>query len=140
EELTAQETHRAAQISEAEARMDALRRVATQAGESLLQLHGEQKQAEEALVHQMESMRKQEERETTLLESSIKVRDDAERAAQDWQNAMSHAGELQKQATQIQTRVTELKQVREKTQKEADSLRDNLSAVRARHSTLTQIL
>jgi chromosome segregation protein len=140
EELTAQATHRAAQISEAEARMDALRSVATQAGESLLRLHGEQKQAEEALVHQTESMRKQEEREATLLESSIKVRDDAERAAQDWQNAMTQAGELQKRATQIQARVAELKQVREKTQKDADALRDNLSAVRARHSTLTQIL
>jgi len=140
EELTAQATHRAAQISEAEARTDALRRAATQAGESLLRLHGEQKQAEEALVHQTESMRKQEEREATLLESSIKVRDDAERAAQDWQNAMTQAGELQKRAIQIQARVAELKQVREKTQKEADALRDNLSAVRARHSTLTQIL
>jgi chromosome segregation protein len=140
EELTAQATQRTAQISEAEARMDALRRVATQAGESLLRLHGEQKQAEEALVHQTDSMRKQEERETILLESSIKVRDDAERAAQDWQNAMTQAGELQKRATQIQARVAELKQVREKTQKDADALRDNLSAVRARHSTLTQIL
>jgi chromosome segregation protein len=140
EELAAQATYRAAQISEAEARVDALRRVATQAGESLLRLHGEQKQAEEALVHQTESMRKQEEREATLLESSIKVRDDAERAAQDWQNAVTQAGELQKKATHLQARVAELKQVREKTQKEADALRDNLSAVRARHSTLTQIL
>jgi chromosome segregation protein len=140
EELTAQASHRAAQISEAEARMDALRRVATQAAESLLRLHGEQKQAEEALVHQTGSMRKQEERETTLLESSIKVRDDAERAAQDWQSAMTQAGALQKKATQIQARVAELKQAREKTQKDADALRDNLSAVRARHSTLTQIL
>jgi len=140
EELAARATHRAAQISEAEARVDALRRVATQAGESLLRLHGEHKQAEEALVHQTESMRKQEEREATLLESSIKVRDDAERAAQDWQNAMTRAGELQKKATQIQSRIAELKQVREKSQKDADALRDNLSAVRARHSTLNQIL
>ncbi len=140
EELTAQAAQRAAQISEAEARMDALRRVATQAGESLLRLHGEQKQAEEALVHQTDSMRKQEERETALLESSIHVRDDAECAAQDWQNAIMQAGELQKRATEIQARVAELKQVREKTQKDADSLRDNLAAVRARHSTLTQIL
>jgi len=140
EELTAQATHRAAQISEAEAGLDALRRVATQAGESLLRLHGEQKQAEEALVHQTESMRKQEEREATLLESSIKVRDDAERAAQDWQSAVTHAGELQKNATQIQARISELKAAREKAQKEADVLRDGLSTVRARHSTLTQIL
>jgi len=140
EELAARATHRATQISEAEVRVDALRRVATQAGESLLLLHGEQKQAEEALVHQTESMRKHEEREATLLESSIKVRDDAERAAQDWQSAMTQAGELQKKAAQIQSRIVELKQVREKSQKEADTLRDNLSAVRARHSTLTQIL
>jgi len=140
EELTAQATHRAAQISEAEARLDALRRVATQAGESLLRLHGEQKQAEEALVHQTGSMRKQEEREATLLESSIKVRDDAERAAQDWQSAVTHAGELQKNATQTQVRISELKAAREKAQKEADVLRDGLSTVRARHSTLTQIL
>ena len=140
EELSAQTTHRAAQISEAEARVDALRRVATQAGESLLRLHGEQKQAEEALVHQTESLRKQEERETTLLESSIKVRDDAERTAQDWQKAVTQAGELQKKAAQIQSRIAELKQLREKSQKEADALRDNLSTVRARHSTLNQIL
>ena len=140
EELTAQATQRAAQISEAEARTDALRRAATQAGESLLRLHGEQKQAEEALIHQTESMRKQEEREATLLESSIKVRGDAERAAQDWQNAVTQAGELQKQATQLQARFVELKAAREKSQKEADALRDSLSSVRARHSTLTQIL
>ena len=140
EELAARAAHRATQISEAEARMDALRRVATQAGESLLRLHGEQKQAEEALVHQTESMRKQEEREATLLESSIKVRDDAERAAQEWQSAITQAGELQKKATQIQARISEWKASREKAQKEADALRDSLSAVRARHSTLTQIL
>src|SRR5258706_2742639 len=140
ERLTAQATHRAAEISEAEARLDALGRVATQAGESLLRLHGEQKQAEEALVRQTGSMRKQEEREATLLESSIKVRDDADRAAQDWQSAVTHAGELQKNATQTQVRISELKAAREKAQKEADVLRDGLSTVRARHSTLTQIL
>src|SRR6202521_2700364 len=66
EELTEQENHRTGQISEAEARMEALRRMAPKAGESLLRLHGEQKQAEEALVHQTESMRKQEELEATL--------------------------------------------------------------------------
>jgi len=85
-------------------------------------------------------MRKQEEREATLLESSIQVRDDAERAAQDWQSAVTHAGELQKNATQTQVRISELKAAREKAQKEADVLRDGLSTVRARHSTLTQIL
>ena len=81
EELAARASFRATQIAESEARVEALRRAATQASDSLLWLHGEQKQAEEALVHQSESLRKLEEREGTLLESSIHVRDGAERAA-----------------------------------------------------------
>src|SRR5262249_45192331 len=96
EELNARAAQRATQISGAESRMEALRRAATEAGDSLLRLHGEQKQAEEALVHQTATLRKQEAREASLLESSIQVRGDAERAAQDWQNAITHAGELQK--------------------------------------------
>jgi chromosome segregation protein len=140
EELTERATTRAMQISGAESRMEALRRAATEAGDSLLRLHGEQKQAEEALVHQTESLHKQEAREASLLESSIQVRDDAERAAQDWQNAITQAGELQKRSVDLQARMNELKQAREKAQKEADTLRDTLSGVRARHSTLTQIL
>jgi len=140
EELNARSTQRTAQISEAEARMEALRRAATEAGDSLLRLHGEQKQAEEALVHQTDSLRKQEAREATLLEGSIKVRDDAESAAQDWQSATTRAAELQQRAAELQGRMAELKQSREKAQHEADALRDTLSGVRARHSTLTQIL
>ncbi len=140
EELSSRAALRATQIGDAEARIEALRRLATEAGDSLLRLHGEQKQAEEALVHQTEAMRKQETREAGLLESSIQVRDTAERSAQDWQNAITQVAELQKHATELQARVAQLKQVREQGQKEADSLRDSLSSVRARHSTLNQIL
>ena len=140
EELNGRAAQRTTQISDAESRMEALHRVATEAGDSLLRLHGEQKQTEEALVHQTETLRRHEAREASLLESSIQVRDDAERAAQDWQNAITHAGELQKHAAELQARTAELKQSRETSQKEADALRDSLSGVRARHSTLTQIL
>jgi chromosome segregation protein len=140
EELNNRAATRAGQISEAEARMEALRRTANQAGDSLLRMHGEQKRAEEALVHQTEALHKQEAREASLLESSIQVRDDAERAAQDWQNAITNYGELQKRAAEIQGRIADLKQSREKAQKEADGLRDALASVRARHSTLNQIL
>ncbi|MFI5097071.1 MAG: chromosome segregation protein SMC [Candidatus Acidiferrales bacterium] len=140
EDLAVRASFRASQISESEARVEALRRAATQASDSLLWLHGEQKQAEEALVHQGESLRKLEEREGSLLESSIHVRDDAERAAQDWQNAMNQLGGLQHKAVELQARMTELRKSREETGKQADSLRDSLAGVRARHSTLTQIL
>jgi chromosome segregation protein len=140
EDLAARASFRTAQIAESEARVEALRRAATQASDSLLWLHGEQKQAEEALVHQNESLRKLEEREGSLLESSIHVRDDAERAAQDWQNAMNQLGGLQRKAAELQARMTELRMNREETGKQANSLRDSLAGVRARHSTLTQIL
>jgi len=140
EELNSRAIQRSSQISEAEARMQALRHAATEAGDSLLRLHGEQKQAEEALLHQTEALRRQEAREASLLESSIQVRDGAERAAQDWQNAITRAGELQKSTAELQARTAELKQSREISQKETDALRDTLAGVRARHSTLTQIL
>ncbi len=140
EELGARASLRSTQIAESEARVEALRRAATQANDSLLWLHGEQKQAEEALVHQSEALRKLEEREGTLLESSITVRDDADRAAQDWQSATNQLGILQRQSAEVQARLAELRQKSEETRKQADSLRDSLAGVRARHSTLTQIL
>ena len=140
EELARRAATRASQIVESEARMEALRRAATEASESVLRLHGEQKQAEEALVHQKESLQKLESRETELLESSIRVRDDAEQAAQNLQSATIQLDQLQTQAAQLQARLAELRHTRERTSKEADSLRDSLSSIRARHSTLTRIL
>ncbi len=140
EELATRATTRASQISESESRMESLRRAATQAGESLLQLHGEQKQAEEALVHQSDALRRNEARESALLESSIRVRDDAERAAQEWQNSINQLGGLQQKAVELQKLIAGLRQKREETSARADSLRDSLASVRARHSTLTQIL
>jgi len=140
EELAARATVRASQISEAETRMETLRRAATEASESVLRLHGEQKQAEEALVHQKEALQKLETREAELLESSIRVRGDAEEAAQNLQSAVAELAQLQNQATQLQAQLGELRQNRERTSKEADSLRDSLSGVRARHTTLTRIL
>ncbi len=140
EEIAVRAAMRATQITESEARMEALRRAATEASDSVLRLHGEQKQAEEALVHQKESQQKLEVREAELLESSIRVRDDAEQAAQNLQNAMGQAGELQNTASQIHGRLLELRQLRERTSKEADSLRDSLASIRARHSTLNRIL
>ncbi len=140
EELATRAATRASQISDSEARMESLRRAATQAGENLLQLHGEQKQAEEALIHQSDSLRKNEARESALLESSIRVRDDAERAAQDWQNSINVLGGLQQKAVELQRLIAGLRQKREEIGAQADSLRGSLASVRARHSTLTQVL
>jgi len=140
EELATQAESRANQIRESEARIEALRRSASEAGESLLRLHGEQKQAEEALVHHQEGLRKREASEHELLETSIRIRDEADQAAYDWEAASGQLNALNENAATLQARIIELRQQREVTSQKADVLRDSLSGVRARHATLTQIL
>src|SRR5437879_61615 len=140
EELANRAESRAAQISESEARIEALRRSSSEAGESLLRLHGEQKQAEEALVHQAEALRKLEATEHDLLETSMRARDDAERAAFDHDSAISQLNALKQNAAELQAKIAGFREQRDALSKESGALRDSLAGVRARHSTLTQIL
>ncbi len=140
EELMQRAERRTAQTAEAEALIEALRRSASQASESLLRLHGEQKQAEEALVHQGEALRKVEASEHDLLETSMRARDDAERAAYDFEASSGQLNSLQHNAAEQQAKIAALREQREGLSKQADALRDALAGVRARHATLTQIL
>jgi chromosome segregation protein len=139
-QLSEQAASRASQIHESEMRIEALRQRASEAGESLLRLHGEQKQAEEALVHQSATLRKLETSESMLLESSIQIRDDAERAAMAWEAAHGLVSALSNQVSDAQARMAALREERDTASKEADALRDALASVRARHATLTQVL
>jgi chromosome segregation protein len=140
EELAARAESRSSQIRQSELRIEALRQSASEAGESLLRLHGEQKQAEEALVHQAAALQKLETNEAELLESSIKIRDDAENAALAWESAGGNLNTLTAKAAALQARIATLREERETTTKQADALRDAVVGVRARHATLTQIL
>lgn len=140
EELAFRAESRAMQIRQSEERIEALRRAASESGESLLRLHGEQVQAEEALVHHLEALRKREVNEHELLETSIRVRDEADKAAYDWEAANGELNSLGQIASVLQTEIAELRTQREATTRTADALRDSLSGVRARHATLTQIL
>jgi len=140
EELAKRAESRAAQIGESEARVEALRQSSSEAGESLLRLHGEQKQAEEALVHQGEALRKLEAREHDLLETSMRARDDAERAAYNHESATGQLNALKQSAAELQAKITGFREQRDTLSKEAAALRDSLAGIRARHSTLTQIL
>src|SRR5439155_1452840 len=94
EELAKRAESRATQIAESEAKIEVLRRSSSEAGESLLRLHGEHKQAEEARVHQTESLRKLEANEHDLLETSMRARDDAQRAGFDHESATGQLNEL----------------------------------------------
>ena len=140
EELQSQAQSRMAQISQSETRIEVLRKTASEAGESLLRLHGEQKQAEEALVHQGESLRRCEANEHELLELSIRVRGDAEEAAYALDTANGQMSAAKQQVLQLQEKLTVLRNAREERSKQAETLRDSLAAVRARHATLTKIL
>jgi len=140
EELAIRAESRAAQISESEARIEALRRSSSEAGESLLRLHGEQKQAEEALVHQAEALRKLEANEHDLLETSMRARDDAESAAFDHESATAQLNALKQDASNLQAKIAGFREQRDVMSNEAGALRDSVAGVRARHSTLTQIL
>ncbi len=140
EELAKCAESRATQIAESEARIEALHRSSSEAGESLLHLHGEQKQAEEALVHLTEALRKLEENEHDLLETSMRARDDAERAAFDHESATSQLSALKQSAAELQAKIAGFREQRDALSKEAGTIRDSLAGVRARHSTLTQIL
>jgi chromosome segregation protein len=140
EDLAKRSESRATQIAESECRIEALRRSASEAGESLLRLHGEQKQAEEALVHQAEALRKLEATEHDVLETSMRARDDAERAAYDFESASTKLTSLKQTAEELQTKIAGFREQRDAMTKQADALRDSLAGLRARHSTLTQIL
>jgi chromosome segregation protein len=140
DELSTRAQTRNAQIAESEMRIEALRHSASQAGESLLRLHGEQKQAEEALIHQAEALRRLEASEHEMLESSIRIRDDADQAAYEFESASAQSSALKDSASGLQATLAECKQQREATSKLADAVRDALAGVRARHASLTDIL
>jgi chromosome segregation protein len=140
EELANRAESRATQIFESEARIEGLRRSSSEAGESLLRLHGEQKQAEEALVHQAEALRKLEANEHDLLETSMRARDDAESAAFDHEAATGQLNTLKQSAVELHAKTAGFREQLDAMSKEASALRDSLAGVRARHSTLTQIL
>src|SRR6266403_2119486 len=140
DELSNRAESRAAQITAAETRIETLRRTASEAGESLLRLHGEQKQAEEALVHQAEALRKLEATEHDVLEASMRTRDDADRAAHDFESASGRLGALKQNVAELQAAIAGHRERRDALTKQVEALRDSLAGVRARHSTLTQIL
>ncbi|MGA2421872.1 MAG: AAA family ATPase, partial [Candidatus Acidiferrum sp.] len=140
DELAGRAQSRSAQIAQSEMRITALRQTASQASESLLRLHGEQKQAEEALVHQAAALRKLEGSEHDMLESSIRIRDEADHAAHDFENASTQLNALKEDAAKLQAELAECKNQREATNKLTDVVRDALAGVRARHASLTNIL
>src|SRR2546429_9482746 len=68
------------------------------------------------------------------------ARDAAERAAFDHEAATGQLNALKQSAAELQSKIAGFREQGEALSKEAGALRDSLAGVRARHSTLTQIL
>src|SRR4029077_12195642 len=64
----------------------------------------------------------------------------AERAAYDHESATGRLSALKQSAAELQARIAGFREQSDALSKEAGALRDSLAGVRARHSTLTQIL
>src|SRR5467141_1583807 len=64
----------------------------------------------------------------------------AERAAHDHESATGQLNALKQSAAELQAKIARFREQRDTLSKEAATLRDSLAGVRARHSTLTQIL
>ena len=140
EQLVAQSQTHSEQSVSAEARIEELRRQAADAGERLMHLHGEQRQAEEALAFQSQAREKLEAAEHQLLEEAVRLRDQSETATLEWQAATSCAREIEQQIADLQARIAELRRLEQETATHAEALRESLASVRARRSTLQQLL
>src|SRR5262249_20202600 len=70
----------------------------------------------------------------------IGVRAEAEDAARELEAASMQLNALKQEAAVLQAKMVGLRSKREAAMKQAETLRDSLAGVRARHATLTQIL
>ncbi len=133
-----------AQISGAnqstEARIAELRRSASQLGDELARLHGEQAQAEQALAHHVEGVARFERREQQLLEESLHHRERAQAADLQWHSVLERSRNLEELVKNAQTRIAELRRQQLETTAQAETSRDALAGGRARKASVEQIL
>src|SRR5207302_826783 len=160
EELSAVETERAAAIQQMEGEQDRLNQriyeldaelrqnqnvlnlTALEADRSENRIAFNRQRAQELAGRhaQTEAVRKLETNEHEMLETSMRARDDADRVAHELEAVTEQLGALKQNAAELQAKIGGLREQRDGLTKEADALRDALASVRARHSTLTQIL
>ncbi len=140
QQLTEQAAQLVATEQETEARIIGLREAAGQLGDELTRLHGEQAQAEQALLHMSESLAVAENKEQALLEESLQHRERSESAEVRWQASAGRARSLEQAVRETQSRIAELRRSQQETQARSDSARDSLAGARARRASLEQIL
>ena len=123
-----------------ETRIQELRDATSRLTDDLTRLHGEQAQAEQALVHHLEAVGRGEQREHQLLEESLVHRERAHAAELNWRTSVERAQGLESAVRETQSRIAELRGRQQDASAQVNQSRANLADVRARRSTLDQIL
>ncbi len=123
-----------------EARIASLRRTASELGDELTRLHGDQAQAEQALAHHIQGVTKFEQREQQLLEESLHHRERAQAADLHWQSVLERSRSLAELVQNAQGRISQLRREQHEATARAESARDALAGGRARRASVEQIL
>jgi chromosome segregation protein len=139
-ELSAASAEISGAHNSAEDRIAALRRSVAELGDELARLHGEQAQAEQALMHSLEAVTHSEQQEQQLLEESLHHRDRAQAADLHWQSVEERARALEEMVRDAQSRIGELRRELLETAARAEAARDSLAGGRARRTSVEQIL
>ena len=139
-ELAAQGVHHSQTSQETEERITSLRQSAADWTAQLESLQTEYAQAEATLGLHIEALGRKQMDEQGLLEESLHHRDRDQTAEIHFQGMFARARRIEAEVHDAQTRIAELRRNRQELEARCNTARDAASSVRARRSTLEQIL
>ena len=140
QELVERAAALAAEQQSTETRIEELRQASGRLGEELRRLHGEQAQAEEALAHHAEAQARLELGAEKLRAEAGQHHERTSAAETTWQAAEAEAQRLEQSVRATQSRLAHLRGEQQQTTHRAEHSRDELTTVRARRTSVEQIL
>jgi chromosome segregation protein len=139
-ELAEQNLEHIKTAQETDERIASLRYSSSEWTAQLERLQTEYAQAEASLGHHVESLGRKQIAEQGLLEESLHHRDRDQTAEIHFQGIFAKARRIEQEVHAAQARIAELRRSRQELEVRCDAARDAASSVRARRSTLEQVL
>ncbi|HEY4838341.1 MAG TPA: chromosome segregation protein SMC [Candidatus Acidoferrales bacterium] len=138
--LSAQGTEHTQTAQQTEARIASLRKSASEWTDQLELLQTEHAQADAQLGQLVETLGKKQLDEQGLLEESLHHRDRDQTAEVHYQGILARARRVESEVQAVKARIAELRHSRQELEARCDAARDAASSVRAKRSTLEQVL
>jgi chromosome segregation protein len=138
--LSAQGTEHTQTAQQTEARIASLRKSASEWTDQLELLQTEHAQADAQLGQLVETLGKKQLDEQGLLEESLHHRDRDQTAEVHYQGIFARARRVESEVQAVKARIAELRHSRQELEARCDAARDAASSVRAKRSTLEQVL